>query len=250
MCNNDADLRYSVSLPSLGEMSEGFYINSTVPSNDDTSVLFDCTFFDNLYYTSSPLRATPERYLCTSHYSSSLDDIALHYRPAKEQDKGSSFSGLPLPAMIVIIIVSIIVGLGVSAFLIRRFCCGRGRLSGGRRRNMEEESVRSAVRTRYGRTRRNRSAGRESEDKLPPYRRHGHPGEVPPGYIHEDAPGYEETIAAGSTVVGTIEEEAVAVQAPERTAARESMREVDVEAAGGEHSRRTMLRSMLPRFRH
>ena len=63
-------------------------------------------------------------------------------------------------------------------------------------------------------------ANQNSEDKLPPYRRVGNPGEIPPGYVAPAPPEYGE-----------------AVRRPERVA----------QARWGARSR-TRLRGLWPRF--
>jgi hypothetical protein len=164
---------HSVNLPRFTDMTEGFHINST------TTSVFNCTRFDQLFTTSS----TSSHYSCFASLPGSTTDTALHYSTP------SSSPLLPKPAKVVIIIISVIIGIAPISCLLRCYS----------RRNSTLREEREAMELEEA-----RRASQNSEDKLPPYRRVGNPGEVPPGYVAPAPPGYEEVVRRPERVANAV----------------------------------------------
>lgn len=184
------------------EISEGFHIHAL------TNGKFNCSEFDRLFYASKEVNSEqPEWYSCSANVPSSPrgNDLATHSKPPMAKDEETS---LGPASKAVVIFVTLVIGLGIVSFLIR---CGCKRIEAAREIMSEEEgSIRSSMTTSDRRTeartdrtevRASEDLDRHSEEKLPPYRRRGQLGEVPPAYPHGDAPGYEDVMRIDSSEI-------------------------------------------------
>ncbi|TVY35342.1 Protein ecm33 [Lachnellula subtilissima] len=166
------------SLPLLTEIGGGIYSGDFVIANNSALTALDglgklaavdgsTNLSGNLY--NSDISKYPNRYSCGT--SGTSTDTAIHYHPP------SSGPAIPKATKVVIIIVCIVAALLATGIGLRWWAKRR------RRGRVPEEPPISL---------RELGVGEEEEgegvDGLPPYRRMGKPGEVPPGYKARESP--------------------------------------------------------------
>jgi hypothetical protein len=160
----NANLKFSVTIPKLIDYTAGFHIASTYAN-------FNCTPFDRLSY-SSVNAGSRKLYSCSGIAPDSTRDTAIHYSKSKSLV-------LPKGAMAIIIIVSVVAGLGVLAYAHR--CIHRRRIARRQVAPAQVPLADTSVIIPGNRTIHYHEDG-DGIEMLPEYSRVGKPGEVPPKY--------------------------------------------------------------------
>jgi hypothetical protein len=139
-------------------------------------VNFNCTPFDRLSYSPTN-KGARNAYSCSATAPGSTKDTAIHYSQGKP-------SLLPKGAMAIIIIISIVAGLGALGYGLG--CIHRRRIA---RRQVAPAPVQLAdmgVLIPSIRVPHQHEDG-DGIERLPEYSRHGKPGEVPPKYNESES---------------------------------------------------------------